>query len=253
MFFMKPNVLIKFLDDYLEKDKFSSIDSSLNGEQVGGYDKEILHIAFAVDACQSTIDKAVALSADMLIVHHGLFWGKPLAITGTHKKRVETLLDNEIVLYASHLPLDSNMKCGHNFTMAKRLKLDDIESAFSYKGINLGVVGNLNKELSIQEISDILEFKNPTILDFNNSLIKRIGIVSGEGAHDISEAKRLNCDLLITGEPRHSEYHYCKEENISMLCGGHYESEEFGLYSLASALVKVFDIAVSFINEPTGL
>lgn len=250
---MKPNVLIKFLDDYLEKDKYSSIDSSLNGEQVGGYDKEILHIAFAVDACQSTIDKAVAHSADMLIVHHGLFWGKPLAITGTHKKRVETLLDNEIVLYASHLPLDSNMKCGHNFTMAKRLKLDDIESAFSYKGINLGVVGNLNKELSIQEISDILEFKNPTILDFNNSLIKRIGIVSGEGAHDISEAKRLNCDLLITGEPRHSEYHYCKEENISMLCGGHYESEEFGLYSLASALVKVFDIAVSFINEPTGL
>lgn len=250
---MKPNVLIKFLDDYLEKDKFSSIDPSLNGEQVGGYDKEINHIAFAVDACQSTIDKAVAVNADMLIVHHGLFWGNPLAITGTHKKRVETLLNNKIVLYASHLPLDSSMKCGHNYTMAQRLKLDNIESSFNYKGIPLGVTGDLDEPLSIKDISDKLGFTNPIILDFNGSLIKRIGIVSGEGAHDIAEAKSLNCDLLITGEPRHSEYHYCEEEKISMLCGGHYESEEFGLYALASYLVKVFDIVISFITEPTGL
>jgi dinuclear metal center YbgI/SA1388 family protein len=253
MIFMKPNVLIKFLDDFLEKDKFISIDASLNGVQVGGYDKDIKHIAFAVDACQSTIDKASEMNADMLIVHHGLFWGKPLAINGSHKKRVETLLNNEIVLYASHLPLDSSMKCGHNYTMAQRLKMENVESAFYYHGLPVGVCGDLRESLSVQEISDILEFSNPIILDFCDKPIKRIGIVSGEGAHDISEAKALNCDLLITGEPRHSEYHYCEEEKISMLCAGHYESEEFGLYSLSSQLVKMFDIAISYISEPTGL
>ncbi|MBK5201650.1 MAG: Nif3-like dinuclear metal center hexameric protein, partial [Spirochaetaceae bacterium] len=148
---------------------------------------------------------------------------------------------------------DASMKCGHNYTMAQRLKLDNIESAFNYHGLHLGVIGELKEPLSVQDISTKLGFNNPIILDFSNSLIKRIGIVSGEGAHDIAEAKRLNCDLLITGEPRHSEYHYCEEEKISMLCGGHYESEEFGLYALASSLVKVFDIAISFITEPTGL
>lgn len=254
MFFMKLEKLIKFLDEYLDINAYKDVDVSLNGLQVGGFDHEIKHIVFAVDASMNVIDKIVENNnADLLIVHHGLFWGAPLAITGAHRHKVELLLNNELNLYAAHLPLDASMNCGHNATMARRLVLQNIEPSFRYRGKSVGVIGELEEPLTLQEIADKLEFTNPILMDFNEGQIKKIGIVSGEGAHDVREAKALGCDLLITGEPRHSEYHWCEEEKISMLCGGHYETEVFGLQSLASILVKTFDIAISFINDPTGL
>lgn len=145
------------------------------------------------------------------------------------------------------------MSCGHNVMMARRLALQNVEPSFAYHGKSVGVIGELNEPLTIQEISDTLGFSKPIFMDFNDGPIKKIGIVSGEGAHDVREAKERGCDLLITGEPRHSEYHWCEEEKISMLCGGHYETEIFGLHALASILVKTFDIAISFVNDPTGL
>jgi dinuclear metal center YbgI/SA1388 family protein len=251
---MKLETLIKFLDEYLDINGYKDADISLNGLQVGGFDHDIKHIVFAVDASQNVIDKLVEKNnADLLIVHHGLFWGKPLAITGAHRNKIESLLNCELNLYAAHLPLDANMKCGHNVTMARRLSLQNIKPSFAYHNISVGVVGELIEPLTVKEISDILEFTNPIIMDFNDGPITKIGIVSGEGAHDVREAKALGCDLLITGEPRHSEYHWCEEEKIAMLCGGHYETEVFGLQSLASLLVKTFDIAISFVNDPTGL
>lgn len=254
MLFMKLETLIKFLDEYFDIDGFKDVDISLNGLQVGGFDHEIKHIVFAVDASQNAIDKLVEKNnADLLIVHHGLFWGKPLAITGAHLHKIESLLKCELNLYAVHLPLDSNMNCGHNVTMARRLALQNIEPNFSYHGKNIGVIGELMEPLTVKEISDKLEFSNPVIMNFSDRPIKKIGIISGEGAHDVREAKALGCDLLITGEPRHSEYHWCEEEKISMLCGGHYETEVFGLQALASLLAKTFDIAISFVNDPTGL
>jgi len=254
MFFMKLDTLIKSLDEFLDIKSFEDLDISLNGLQVGGFDKEINSIAFAVDASQKSIENAIyEKHADLLIVHHGLFWGKPLAITGAHKKKVQTLLDNELNLYAAHLPLDANMECGHNATMASRLNLKNVEPAFLYHGKPVGVVGTLKETLDIRQISEILKFTNPIFLDFNEGPINKIGIVSGEGAHDVREAKKIGCDLLITGEPRHSEYIWCEEEKISMLCGGHYETEVFGLVELASILVKHFDVAISFIKNPTGL
>lgn len=250
---MKRNELVKYLDNFLEKNLFENIDPSLNGLQCGSEDREIDHIAFAVDACNATIEKAIANKADVLVVHHGLFWGQPLAVVGNHAKNIKLMLDNKLDLYAAHLPLDANTEVGHNFTMATLLKLKSLERAFYYKGQALGCIGTMESPKSIEEIAKILDFSNPIILPFSKNPIRKIGIVSGEGAHDVKEAKALGCDLLITGEPRHSEYHWCEEEGISMLCGGHYETEVFGLQSLSSYLMKLFDVAVSFIDEPTGL
>jgi dinuclear metal center YbgI/SA1388 family protein len=253
MFFMKRDDLIKKIDKYLDISSFNGIDISLNGLQVGGPNRDIKIIGFAVDACLETIEKAIEDKIDVLIVHHGLYWGSPIAITGNFYKKIELLINNNIDLYAAHLPLDAHMEVGNNKAMATALNLTDVESAFNYNGLDIGVVGLLKEALDIDEIASILNFTNPIKLDFSNEPIKKIAIVSGEGAHDVHEAKALGCQLLITGEARHSEYHYCKEENISMLCGGHYQSETFGVKSLAVELSKKHKLLIKFIDVPTGL
>jgi len=253
MVFMKRNDLITYLDRYLEINRFNSIDASLNGLQVGAENRDIKTIVFAVDACLETIEKAIESKADMLIVHHGLYWGSPIAIKDNFYKKIKLLIDNKVDLYASHLPLDAHLEVGNNVMMAKKLNLEDVEAAFSYKGENVGVIGILKNEKSIDQIACDLNFKNPILLDFCDTPIKKIAIVSGEGAHDIHQAKELGCQLLITGESRHSEYHFCKEESISMLCGGHYESETFGVKALAIKMSKRYKVLVKFIDVPTGL
>lgn len=250
---MKRDEIILKLDQYLDIASYKSIDPSLNGLQVGGENRDITIIGFAVDACLETIEKAVEDKIDILIVHHGLYWGSPIAITDNFYKKIKLLINNNIDLYAAHLPLDAHMKVGNNKAIATALNLTNIDNSIEYKGYKLGVIGELKESLTIDEISSILEFSNPIKLDFSKKSIKKVAIVSGEGAHDVHQAKELGCDLLITGEPRHSEYHYCKEENISMLCGGHYETETFGIKALAVELSKKFKLLIKYIDAPTGL
>lgn len=249
---MKRNELITKLNRILDIDTYKTIDPSLNGLQVGAEDREIKIVGFAVDACLETIEKAVESQIDVLIVHHGLYWGSPIAIKDNFYKKIKLLIDNKVDLYAAHLPLDANMKVGNNIAIAKAIKLINIVNSIEYKGYQLGVVGEMKDNLSLDEISNKLNFTNPIKLDFNKN-IKKVAIVSGEGAHDVHQAKLLGCDLLITGEPRHSEYHYCKEENISMLCGGHYESETFGVKALAVELSKNNNLLIKYIDVPTGI
>ncbi len=250
---MKRNDLITYLDQYLEIDTYKNVDISLNGLQVGTNDREIKRVAVAVDACLQTINLAIEAKVDLIIVHHGLYWGKPIPIKDNFYKKIKLLMDNNIDLYAAHLPLDAHLEVGNNKVMATVLNLVDIKPTFNYKGLNIGVVGSLKSSKTIDEISDELKFTNPIKLDFSEKPITKIAIVSGEGAHDIHEAKELGCQLLITGEPRHSEYHFCREERISMLCGGHYESETYGIKALAIKLSKKYKVLVKFIDVPTGI
>jgi len=250
---MKRQTLITFLNEYLKLNDYAGIDKSLNGLQVGGEEKDIQQVAFAVDACQETIERAIATGADMLIVHHGLFWGKPLALTASHGRRVNTMMQHHLDLFACHLPLDAHMEVGNNAAMAQKLKLTNIQPFAFYKGKSIGVGGELTEDVSLDEIAKRLHFTHPVALDFASRPLHKIAIVSGEGADEIYEAHSQGFDLLITGETLHSTYHFCKEEKISMLCGGHYETEVYGVKALALLLLNKFQLQVGFIDVPTGL
>ena len=119
-----------YLSNLLELSEFN--DFSLNGIQIEGEDRELKRAAFAVDATYETISKAAEENADILVVHHGLFWGEPIAISGIHRNRVKCALDNNLFLFASHLPLDAHSLYGNNAQMAlkamteKKLGIDSI-------------------------------------------------------------------------------------------------------------------------------
>ena len=117
---MKKQELYELLDKTLLLDDFKKSDISLNGVQVDTCKGEINRVAVAVDASLESITKAKEWGADRLFVHHGLFWGHPLAIKGTHFNRIQTLIKNDIALYAAHLPLDAHPLYGNNAELAKK-------------------------------------------------------------------------------------------------------------------------------------
>lgn len=233
-------------------------DFSLNGIQVAcSEDREIRKVALAVDACQATIDEAVAEKCDLLFVHHGLFWGKPLAIEGTHRSRVKTLLDNDIALYACHLPLDAHPVYGNNAQMAISLGMKAYDMFGLYHGVNIGVKGELPFEMSPEEISRLLGFSPEwglRILPFGKDYdIRSVGIISGAGGDDVDQAIEAGLDCYITGEVPHQVYHTCLEEKMTLIAGGHYQSEVFGVKAVGRMLKAEFGIESVFIDKRTAL
>lgn len=239
----------------LEIDKFEDI--SLNGVQVAcSPDKEIKKVITAVDACQSTIDAAVEAGADLLFVHHGFFWGKPIAVDGIHYKRVKTLLDNDIALYACHLPLDAHPVLGNNAQMALALGMKEYDPFGTFMGQYIGFKGSLPFPMTCEAIAKLLGFTSTNglnIFPFGKEEVSTVGIISGGAADDVYEAIDEGLDCYITGEYRHELYHMLKETGMNMIAGGHYQSEVFGVKAVARFMKREWGLDANFVDRKTGL
>lgn len=255
---MKKSELVKLLDETLNHKEFENVDISLNGVQVDNNKDEINTIAFGVDASLALIEEAKKINADMIFVHHGFYWGHPIRIEGAFYNRIASLIKNNIMLYASHLPLDASPHLGNNFTMARILGLKDIESWGEYRGVKIGAIGNAKKPLSIAEIVSTLGFDEENDLKIEafgkTENIEKIAIISGGAAEeeDLISAIKSDADLYITGEHSHTLYHFLKENKMSMISGGHYKTEVFGPQSTATFLTKL-GLNCKFIDIPTGM
>lgn len=245
--------LVAYLNEYLQIESFLASDSSLNGLVVGGEDKKIGKIGYAVDACQASFDQAARENVDFLLVHHGLFWGAPLAVTGSHYMRLATLIKHDINLYAAHLPLDAHPEIGNNIQIAKALGLEKIEAFSAYKGQTIGYKGILKEPKTLKEIANRLGYEKTVLLPFGKEKIRTVGIVSGGASRNVSDALSDGLDLYITGEVEHESYHVALEGGINVLGGGHYVTEIYGVRALAEHLRERFGLEAVFIANPTGL
>lgn len=245
--------LVRWLNEYLDTDAFS--DASLNGLQIEGKDR-VTRVAASVDSSLRSIQAAADAGADLLLTHHGLFWGKPLAVTGPHGRRVKAALDAGLSLYASHLPLDYHREVGNNAMMAKALGLENLEDFGEYGGKKLGLAGTLPRELDLQDFADRIQKLTGEIClvhSGSHPFVHRIGISSGEGAGLVPEAAAMGLDTLLTGEPAHKYFHDAFEYGINAIFAGHYETEVFGVRALAAKLEEEFGLPWQFIHQPTGL
>jgi dinuclear metal center YbgI/SA1388 family protein len=248
---MQREVLVTYLDDYLGCR--TTTDYSDNGLQVEGND-DVIRLAFAVDACQDTITDAIAAGAQMLIVHHGLFWGKVLPIVGPHRRRVQALLNGGCSLYATHLPLDRHPEVGNNAQLARLLGLTVIGGLGEAFGQPVGVIatGTTTRAALVARLAASLGV-TPLVLPEGPEQVQRIGIISGGAARDIATAAAAGCDTYITGETSHSSYHDAAEYGINVIYAGHYATETVGLKALAAHLDAQFALSSTFIDRPTGL
>lgn len=231
-------------------------DRSLNGFQIKCPDREIRKVAFAVDAAEETISRAAEEKADVLVVHHGLFWGEPIAIEGAHYRRVKRALDAGLSLFVVHLPLDAHPVYGNNAQMALRLGMTSYDPFALFHGAYIGYKGSLPFPMTIPEIARLLGFDRDggmNVIKAGPDMIGSVAIVSGAGADDIVEAIDDGVDLFITGVATHEIYHTAKENAINVLSGGHYRSEVFGVKALERLTKGEWKLDTVFIDAETGL
>lgn len=264
---MNIDELDRYLRALLSIEAFDDLDASQNGLQVSCSKKPIRKIAFAVDACLENFHKAKQQHADMLFVHHGLFWNKSLLLTGSHYKRLAYLIQNDMALYAVHLPLDADPVYGNNAGIARNLSLCEIEPFGIYHGVPIGVKGRLVAPNSANNTTDengcrldeVLTrlFKRGEeariVLPFGPEKIQTVGIISGAASGDLPQAISAGLDCFITGEVKHEAYHQALENKITVIAGGHYQTETFGVQNVMEKLAADTHIETIFLDTPTGL
>lgn len=249
---MLRSELTAFLSSYLALGDYD--DMSTNGLVVGApEDKEIRRVATAVDANLATFRMAIEWNADLLFTHHGLFWGCPLAVTGAHYTRLRTLMEGNLDLFVCHLPLDGHAEVGNNVQMAKILGLGELKRFAPFRGVDLGWWGTSARALSVEEITRKLGFSHPFVLPYGPKEIHTVGFVSGGGSDDVAMAMALGLDCFVTGAAAHEQAADCEECGITMIGGGHYASEVFGVQAVGRLLHEKFGLETTFLAHDTGL
>ncbi len=241
-----------FLADFLN---ISSVpDFGYNGIQVENIG-EIKKVAFAVDACEETIEKAIAAKCNLLVVHHGLFWGKDLPITGGHYRRIKALLDNNIGLLSYHLPLDGHPEAGNNAQILKHLNAANLIPCGFHKGFAVGFIGELATPTSLEDIAKKLEVPADSlkILPFGKKEVTKVGVLSGGGGHYFQDFIDAGAEVFITGDAEHILYHSAKEQGANIIFAGHYHTEIWGVKKLQDIIASTFGLDTEFISVPTGL
>lgn len=250
---MELKEITRYLNDYLNVAAFD--DDAANGLQVEN-SGTVKKVGVAVDACLESITKAADAGCDMLIVHHGLFWGRPFLLTGNYYQRMSALIKSDIALYASHLPLDAHPEVGNNVQIARKIGLSTIEPFAQYHGQPIGMKGRfaVPKQLAAVE-KDLARIIGPchALLPFGPQTIQTIGVVSGSASDPdlITELHDQSIDLFITGEPKHAAYYLIQELGLNIFYGGHYHTERFGPQALGEHIEQHFGLPAVFLDAPS--
>lgn len=244
--------ITKFADQLLKTSSIKDYSGAMNGLQVEN-SGAVKKIVAAVDAHEAVLQKAVKARADLLIVHHGLFWGQPLPLTGANFRRIELCMKNNLAVYSSHLPLDLHPTIGNNAIIAKKLGIKKPKPFYEYAGESIGKMGELrvSRDALVSKV-EFLTGHAVRLIAGGPSRVKRIGIVSGGGG-DLAPAIKAGVDTYITGEGAHHTFGQALEYGINLIYAGHYATEVFGVQALAKTISQKFNIPSSFLDLPSGL
>lgn len=251
---MKLNNIISYLDSLLDVQNFH--DHCPIGLQIEGKE-EVKKIITGVSASLDLFNIAVKEKADLVLVHHGMFWdSESRVLKGSLKKRLALLLKNNISLAGYHLPLDAHPVYGNNAQIFKKLGLAKRGPFGNYHGKSIGFIGNTKSKTDInrfikkvhQEISDDI-----LLLKFGNKTISKVAICSGGAPELVKEAIEKKADIYLTGEATEWVYHLCREEKIHYIAAGHHATERFGIQALGNHLQKKFKLKVKFIDLPNSI
>lgn len=245
--------IVGYCDKILRTDEIGDYDGAVNGLQVENRGT-VSRIAATVDASLATVRLAIAAEADLLIVHHGLFWSKTHPWTGKKRELIRLLIENNLAVYSSHLPLDAHPVLGNNAQLCAALGLKNLKPFFESHGQAIGF--RSRTRIPRNELAARLERAigaKPKLIPGGNKLCERIGVVTGGAGGDLKQAAAEGVDTFITGEGPHWTFALAEELGLNVLYGGHYATETFGVKALGADLSKKFRLPWSFLDHPTGL
>jgi dinuclear metal center YbgI/SA1388 family protein len=250
---MHLNEAVRYLDDLLRTREVGDYPQALNGLQVensGGMSR----IGAAVDATEAVIREAAEAGVDFLIVHHGLFWNGAQPITSATYRKIRILMEADMAVYSSHLPLDIHPQIGNNALLAAAVGFENGEPFFETAGQPIGL--RFTAEVSREVLRDHLERAvggSVHLAPGGPVLARQIGIVTGGAGGEIAKAAASGIDTFITGEGPHWSYTAAEELGVNLFYAGHYNTETFGVKALAELLARKFALPWKFLDHPTGL
>jgi dinuclear metal center YbgI/SA1388 family protein len=251
---MRLDTLVAYLDEYLHiADETADPPEALNGLQVSNAGN-VTRIAAAVDLCAATVRMACEQHAELLLVHHGLFWGGLRPLVGPAYDRIAGLIRGNVAVYSAHLPLDRHPDVGNNSELARLIGISVRGEFGSYHGASIGVWGDStgSRDELGRSLAKVLGGA-PRLLPFGPERVQRVGIVTGAGGSLIPQAAAAGLDTYITGEGQHWTYFDAEELHLNVFYAGHYATETVGVKALAQHLSQKFSLPWVFLDHPTGL
>lgn len=248
--------IVAYADELLDVSGFPDYAVALNGLQVSGDGRPIERIASAVDASEAVIRDAVDRNADLLIVHHGLFWGGLRPVTGRFHRKLRHLFDAGLAVYSVHLPLDGHAELGNAALLARAIGVKPAAPFGSYQGRAIGWRGGLDRPTSPDELGALVgeAVRGPVrVLGSGADSVRTLGIVTGAGAGFMEEAAAQGLDAVVTGEAAHHHFTDAHELGLHLVLAGHYATETFGVRALGSHLADHFGLTADFLDHPSGL
>ncbi len=244
--------LVRYLDDYLRTDDVPDAANAWNGLQLEGR-RDVRKLAVAVDASVAGIEAAVSWGADLMLVHHGLFWDGGIPLTGRRYRKIARLVEAGTALYASHIPLDVHADVGNNAVLARELGMEVDDWFGEYRGVLLGCRGELplHRDALRARLASILG-ADVRMVAGGPAEVRHVGVITGAGASMIADAASAGLDALVTGEGAHHTYFDALEHGVNVYYGGHYATEVWGVRALAAHLQSRHDIVWKFIDVPSG-
>ena len=247
--------IIDYLDDLLCPASFR--DYGPNGLQVPGAGR-VQTVVTGVSASAELFERAAELGADLVLVHHGLFWtGAPLALTASSKRRLQLLFDHDMALAAYHLPLDGHLEVGNNALIAEGLGCSAREPFAEHRGATIGVAATFPGDgIAAAELvgrAARLTGREPLCFLAGPERVRTIGIVSGSGSDHLGDAVAAGLDAFLTGEPTERVMTHAQEEGIHFIAAGHYATETFGVRRLGDLLAQQFEIHHRFVEIPNPI
>lgn len=248
-----------YADALLGCNSFPDYPSALNGLQLD-HRGPVRGVAAAVDFSIRTLEGTVAAKANLLLVHHGMFWGGVQRLTGRSFRRLQLAFAHDIAVYAAHLPLDAHPTLGNCTLLAHELGLEPTARFGQYQTTDIGVAGEcaLTTQTLLMRAREFATQWGGTAIASPMDPARqsrRWAVVTGAGADSttLREAANVGIDTLIVGEGPHHTAVDAPELGIVVIYAGHYATETLGVQALATSIATHFDVPWTFIDAPTGL
>lgn len=245
--------VVRYCDRLLKIGSIRDHDRALNGLQVQNSGR-VRRLAASVDCHLRTVQKAIAAGADLLLVHHGLFWLDPVPITGARFELMRLLIESDLAVYSVHLPLDVHPRLGNNALMCRALGLKQIQPFLVEHGVPLGYQGlcRMSFERFVGAVSQLTGTK-PRVIPAGPRTVRKVGVVTGAGGSKLAAAAAEGIDTFVTGEAPHWCFALAEDLHLNVVLAGHYATETLGVKALTQHLSQRFRIPWVFVDHPSGL
>ncbi len=227
---------------------------ALNGLQVEN-DGTVHKVAAAVDGTLKTLRDAIDCGADLLLLHHGLFWGGLRPITGWWREKIELCLKHNLAVYSAHLPLDVHPTLGNNACLVRELGLVNTSPTLEHRGLHLALCGDFPGSMAQLRERYAAVTGSPITGYVRDAAAPagRVLVCSGAAGPEIYRVQECGITTFLTGEQNHWVLNAAADMGINLLFAGHYATETFGVRALADLLAEKYGLPTQFIHNPTGL